>query len=161
MDIVKPFTVTIFFIRLKNAADACPKIVGEASTLGYSSSTASEFAFLVSTRLLNLCMLAKGSTWVSNLCRCCVSPCKSSKSADLTLSSVTRLRCSVLRNKRRSSSLAILSFKTAIGFVKCVIILVKPLAFQLAPRCERVNTHGRVFPLREVLTEKLRRAMQL
>ncbi len=32
---------------------------------------------------------------------------------------------------------------------------------QLAPRCERVNTHGRVFPLREVLTEKLRRAMQL
>ena len=35
------------------------------------------------------------------------------------------------------------------------------IKFQLAPRCERVNTHGRVFPLREVLTEKLRRAMQL
>ncbi len=36
-----------------------------------------------------------------------------------------------------------------------------PLSNQLAPRCERVNTHGREFPLREVLTEKLRRAMQL
>jgi hypothetical protein len=45
LDIVKPFTVTIFFIRLKNAADACLKMAGEASTLGYSSSTASEFAF--------------------------------------------------------------------------------------------------------------------
>ncbi|MFO0005884.1 MAG: hypothetical protein ACK559_32640, partial [bacterium] len=44
LDIVKPFTVTIFFIMLKNAADACLKIVGEASTFGYSSSTASEFA---------------------------------------------------------------------------------------------------------------------
>ncbi len=61
-DIVKPLTVTIFLIKFKSAAEACRKIAGEASTVGYSSSTDSELAFRVSTRLLNLCMLAKCST---------------------------------------------------------------------------------------------------
>ena len=66
LNIVKPFTVTIFFIKFKRAALACRKMAGEASTSGYSSSTESELAFMVSTRLLNLCMLAKCSTWVSS-----------------------------------------------------------------------------------------------
>ena len=35
-DIVKPLTVTIFLTMFKSAAEACRKIAGEASTVGYS-----------------------------------------------------------------------------------------------------------------------------
>jgi hypothetical protein len=63
-DIVNPLTVTIFFIKLRRAAEAWQKIAGEASTVGYSSSTESEFALRVSTRELNLLGL---DTFISNI----------------------------------------------------------------------------------------------